>query len=149
VSKISQAVTTVAIAILYRDDGYLMQLRDDVPGILYPGCWGLFGGHVEPGEHPDEAVRRELAEEIGYVPPQLTLFETYADDRVARHVYQGCLEVSLTELVLGEGWDMDILTKGDIKRGEHYSARAQQIRPLGSPHQQILLDFINTHQNHD
>ena len=30
----------------------------------YPDCWDLFGGHVEPGESPEEAARRECREEI-------------------------------------------------------------------------------------
>jgi 8-oxo-dGTP pyrophosphatase MutT (NUDIX family) len=53
---------------------YLMQLRDDIPGILYPGHWGLFGGGIEPGETPEAAMRRELAEEIGFVPDAAPLF---------------------------------------------------------------------------
>ncbi|NEQ86119.1 MAG: NUDIX domain-containing protein, partial [Moorea sp. SIO2I5] len=48
----------VAIAILYRQGQFLMQLRDNIPGILYPGLWGLFGGHIEPGETPIEALKR-------------------------------------------------------------------------------------------
>ena len=56
----------VAIAILYRDGKFLLQLRDDIPGIAYPGCWALFGGHIEPGEIPEIALKRELQEEIGY-----------------------------------------------------------------------------------
>jgi 8-oxo-dGTP pyrophosphatase MutT (NUDIX family) len=47
---------------------YLMQLRDDKPGILHPGAWGLFGGGIEPGESAIAAVQRELLEEIGLVP---------------------------------------------------------------------------------
>lgn len=31
----------------------------------YPNCWDLPGGHVEDGEAPDAALRRELAEELG------------------------------------------------------------------------------------
>lgn len=53
---------------------YLMQLRDDIPGILYPGHWGLFGGAIEPGETPEAAMRRELEEEIGFAPDAATLF---------------------------------------------------------------------------
>jgi 8-oxo-dGTP pyrophosphatase MutT (NUDIX family) len=47
---------------------YLMQLRDDKPGILHPGAWGLFGGGIEAGESAVAAVQRELLEEIGLVP---------------------------------------------------------------------------------
>lgn len=53
---------------------YLMQLRDDIPSILYPGHWGLFGGAIEPGETPEAAMRRELDEEIGFVPDAATPF---------------------------------------------------------------------------
>jgi 8-oxo-dGTP diphosphatase len=36
-----------------------------------PGAWDLFGGHVEPGESHEAALRRELLEELGIVPLQL------------------------------------------------------------------------------
>jgi 8-oxo-dGTP pyrophosphatase MutT (NUDIX family) len=43
---------------------YLMQLRDQMPNIFYPGHWGLFGGAIEHGEDPEAALRRELMEEL-------------------------------------------------------------------------------------
>jgi hypothetical protein len=40
-----------AAAIIVTDDGrYLMQERDDTPGIFYPDHWGLFGGAFEPAK---------------------------------------------------------------------------------------------------
>lgn len=131
----------VAIAILYQDEHFLMQLRDDIPGIYYPGQWGFFGGHIEPGEPPDVAVKRELLEEIGYVPDRVTLFTRIASADVIRHVFYAPLTVPLDTLELHEGWDLELLSITDIQRGDRYSTRAQQVRPLGQPHQEILLDF--------
>jgi mutator protein MutT len=34
---------------------------------VMPGAVALPGGHLEPGERPDEALRRELQEELGIV----------------------------------------------------------------------------------
>lgn len=133
----------VAIAILYSSGKFLLQLRDDIPGIIYPGCWGLFGGHLEPGETPAFALERELLEEIGYVPPMLSEFGCYSDSKVVRYVYHAPLTVELNQLVLGEGWDMGLLTSEQILQGSSYSVKANQVRPLAPPPQRILLDFIS------
>ena len=53
------------IGILNRGDEYLMIRRAD--GVAKPGCWCFPGGHVEPGETPRQAVRRELHEELGII----------------------------------------------------------------------------------
>ncbi len=140
--SIVHPIKSVAIAILYRQDQFLLQLRDNISGILYPGHWGLFGGHIEPGETPAVAVERELLEEIGYVPSMLSEFGCYSDSRVVRHVYHAPLAVELNQLVLNEGWDMGLLTPDQIRQGRSYSAKAAQVMPLVPPTQQILLDFI-------
>lgn len=58
-----------AAALIVTPDGrYLMQHRDDKPGIFFPGFWGCFGGAIEPGENPEQAIRRELSEELSMVP---------------------------------------------------------------------------------
>lgn len=140
----SNQVVEVAIAILYRDDKFLFQLRDDIPNIVYPGHWGLFGGHLDPGETPDIAVARELLEEIGYTLPNISKFGCYNDVKVIRHVYHAPLTVELDRLFLSEGWDMDLLTPEQIRQGSRYSTKADRVLPLVPAAQRILLDFIDT-----
>lgn len=132
----------VAIAILHSSDHFLLQLRDNIPNIVYPGHWGLFGGHLEPGETPAVAIKRELLEEIGYAPPVLS-FGCYSDSKVVRHVYHAQLAVDVNQLVLNEGWDMGLLTPEQIRQGSAYSARTGQVMPLAPPPQRILLDFLD------
>lgn len=53
----------IAIAALVRDGRLLLGHRHP-DRRWYPDCWDLIGGHVEPGEEPLDAVRRECREEI-------------------------------------------------------------------------------------
>lgn len=63
----AQILRATASSILIGKCGrVLYQRRDDIPNILYPGLIGLFGGHIEIGETPLEAIQREVAEETGY-----------------------------------------------------------------------------------
>ena len=78
----------VALAMLHRDGRWLMQLRDEIPDIVAPGCWGLFGGHLDPGETPEQALRRELLEEISWQPPAVELVMVHHIHRRTAHVFQ-------------------------------------------------------------
>ena len=55
----------VAAIIVVEDGRYLLQLRDDLETIWYPGHWGCFGGAVDPGEKASDSLYRELWEELG------------------------------------------------------------------------------------
>jgi 8-oxo-dGTP diphosphatase len=134
----------VVLAVLFQEGRFLMQLRDDVPNIAYPGHWGLFGGHLEAGETPEVGLKRELIEEINYIPEKPTEFRCYVDDRLIRYVYYAPLTVSLDELELNEGWDLGLLTPDEIQQGSFYSTKASASKPLGGIHQQLLLDFLTT-----
>jgi 8-oxo-dGTP diphosphatase len=132
----------VAIAILPYDGKFLMQLRDNIPTILYPGLWGLFGGHIEAGETPEIAVVREVIEEIGFEITTPAKFGCYTDNHAIRHVFYAPLTVDIDKLVLSEGWDFGLITPAQIEAGFAYSAIAGEERPLGEIHQQITIDFM-------
>ncbi len=51
-------------AVIRSDDGRFLMARG-LPGSHLGGLWEFPGGAVEPGETPEEALRRELVEELG------------------------------------------------------------------------------------
>ena len=134
--------TSVAMAIIHQNGKYLMQLRDNIPNILYPGVWGFFGGHLEPGEEPEEGLKRELIEEINYSVEQLSEFRYDVGERYIRYFYSCPLTVPLEELELKEGWDLNLLSVSEIQQGYGYSPKAGELKPLGNLHRLIMLDFI-------
>lgn len=91
------------IALVY-EDTFLLQLRDDNPNIANPNVWGFVGGGIEEGETPEEAIRRELREEIGIVPRHLTCIGHTTDNKFRFIAYLDDEEAE--KLVLGEGQEI-------------------------------------------
>ena len=56
----------IASLILENKKGELLfYLRDNKPNIPFPHHWDLFGGYIEEGETPEQALIREVKEELG------------------------------------------------------------------------------------
>ncbi len=60
----SSEPTRVSTAALIRRGDRLLLVRRAAGGDLGE-CWELPGGKVDPGEHPAQALKRELEEELG------------------------------------------------------------------------------------
>lgn len=103
----------------------LLQQRDDVPGILYPGRVGLFGGHRENGESFLQCVVREINEEIGYfVAPErfrhLVTYDGIVDSNGAtahREIFIA-VDIPADRLVITEG-TLLITTGAELIEIEH------------------------------
>jgi mutator protein MutT len=55
----------VAVAFIIERDGAILMLRRSPAKDFAPGRWETGSGRVEAGEHPEEAVHREVREETG------------------------------------------------------------------------------------
>ena len=67
-------------AFLIRDDSVLLARRAPHKR-TYAGCWDVIGGHVEPGETIEQALIREVAEEIGVTPQRYQGVASLCDKR--------------------------------------------------------------------
>ena len=72
-------------ALVVRDERILLGLR--APHKTYPECWDVPGGHVEAGETREDALARELGEELGIVPTAWTFHSTHENGDVRLHLY--------------------------------------------------------------
>ncbi len=62
--------------ICFMDDKVLIAKRAATRE-LYPGLWACGGGQVETGENFEEAVKRQLKEELGVIIEPIASFGTY------------------------------------------------------------------------
>ena len=72
-------VTEVAVGVLLRPDGaFLLTSRPE--GKVYAGYWEFPGGKLEAGESVEQALRRELQEELGITIGAAELWKTQLVD---------------------------------------------------------------------
>lgn len=114
-----------AVALIIDEAGrYLVQLRDDIPTIFFPDHWGCFGGALEPGESHEQALARELGEELGLSLERrrverftrFTFDFSFAGGGVIDRVfYQVPIRAAETDgLTLGEGREMRLIDGPDL-----------------------------------
>jgi 8-oxo-dGTP diphosphatase len=99
----------IAMALLFDRHGRLLvYLRDNKPEIPFPNRWDFFGGHVEDGETPEEALVREVKEEIGVDLRQWAFFKRYVCTEGdaypnIKYLYWARIDKLAEELTLYEG----------------------------------------------
>lgn len=78
----------VKIILINADGKILLNHREGKPGIGSPGKWAFFGGGIEKGESPDQAIVRETKEEIGYDLVSIALFRVYPEADGTRWLFE-------------------------------------------------------------
>lgn len=120
----------------------LLYLRDNKPGIPFPDHWDLIGGHVEVGETPEEALIREVKEELDIDLKEYEFFRRYecltgdAYENI-KYIYTGRINIPIDEITLLEGVRPQYFKKEEIPK-----VRFANIL------KSIVMDYIND-TNHE
>lgn len=79
----------VSLIILYDSEKRFLLQHRTKDAMLLPGHWAFFGGGLKEGEAPDEAVKREGYEELGYIikAPRLILEKDFIERGIKGHLY--------------------------------------------------------------
>jgi len=127
----------IAAIIFENDNGeFFLALRDNKPGIPFPNHWDLIGGHVEEGESPDEALIREVKEELDIDLKEYTFFKEYeclSGDAYenTKYIYSGKLNIPIEEITLLEG-----------ERPQYFSREEIPDIKFANIIKSIVLDYI-------
>ena len=73
-----RAVVDVAVGVLMQGEEFLLTSRPE--GKVYAGYWEFPGGKLEAGESVEQALRRELQEELGITIGALQVWKTQMVD---------------------------------------------------------------------
>jgi 8-oxo-dGTP pyrophosphatase MutT (NUDIX family) len=101
----------IALAVLTIRSRYVLQLRDNLPHIAAPGMWALFGGRIEANESAQQALVREIKEELGIELRRyrfwrtLDAFNEFFNCTVRYWVFEADVTQSWAEHQLFEGQD--------------------------------------------
>jgi 8-oxo-dGTP diphosphatase len=82
-----QRMPDIVNAVLLRKDEVLLAKRSPMRK-AYAGRWSFPGGHVEEGEDFEQALHRELQEEIGIVPVEYRKLAPITDPHTKETIYR-------------------------------------------------------------
>lgn len=129
----SMAVRNVALFILYTSSGRLLLQHRTPDAPRLPNYWAFFGGGIEPGEHPSDALKREVIEELSYhvQDPYLLTTQMFRDgeDENTKYVFVERYEDQPLELGEGQamGWFLPDETH-DLQMVDHDRAIVERVR---------------------
>ena len=131
----------IAAIILENDKGeFLLALRDDKAWIPFPNHWDLIGGHVEDGETPEEALVREVKEELNIDIKEYTFYKKYeclTGDAYenTKYIYSGKINIPIEEVTLLEG-----------QRPQYFSKEEIPHVKFANIIKSIVMDYIKDHK---
>ena len=140
----------VAKAFIYQGTRLLLQLRDNIPEIIAPNHWGLFGGTVDEGETPAEAMKREIEEELCWTPPEPQYLLTWETPEKAwtTYIFAVPLTIATSQLTLTEGQALRLFTFEELTQvllvPKIPQMLPQVVEAIGSPELTAAWQEFNT-----
>jgi len=135
VAESQRTPVDVAVGILVDGQGRFL-LTSRPPGKVYAGYWEFPGGKLEPGETVEQALRRELQEEIGVTIGEAPVWRIeefdYPHARVRLHFCR--VRQWSGDLVMHEGQEMS---------WERLPVRCAPLLPATEPVVQWLADELH------
>lgn len=108
-------ISGAGIILLNSNNQVLLILRDNKPGIPFPGMWDIPGGHIEPGETAIDTVKREMFEEMFLELGQINLFKIYESEDLIDNVFWKKIDLDPGKIELMEGQKLQYFSRQDIK----------------------------------
>ena len=127
------AIRNVSVLILYNSTGHILLQHRANDASRLADFWAFFGGGIEQGESPTEALERELLEELSYQvhKPYFLLAQKIRDDEDENTKYVFVEYYQDQPLQLGEGQGMGWFSPDEtheLKMIEHDRAVVKQMR---------------------
>jgi 8-oxo-dGTP diphosphatase len=104
----------VAILLENKDGKILFLLRDNKSTIKCPNMWDVLGGVVENIETPEEAIVREMKEELGLNLKKFQLFKVYDWPEKIETVFHKKLSLNVNKTNLNEGQKIRYFSKDEL-----------------------------------
>ncbi len=134
-----KAENASAAIIVDKKNNFLLQKRDKSKHIFFPGHWGLFGGAKNINESYENALKREIVEEIGFMPNEFKFYIKLSFNlkkrKIHRYFYVAIVDnLKNKKIELNEGEKYRIFTLKDI-------IKELSIKNLFVPYDQLALWF--------
>jgi len=115
------AESASAAIIIDKKRNFLIQKRDNKKSIFFPNHWGLFGGAKNKNESYIKTIKRELDEEIGFVPNNINYFIKLSFDLKSKKIHRFFYICKINNLLnkkinLNEGQDFAIFSYKELTK---------------------------------